>query len=128
MEDEARGICAGLLHVPGSPRKHTCAVIRGVDLPDAQPTTSTREGEPLTRSPAIARAQLSAFSERPTPPQARPLTLSGDPLFSVPFEVVRRPVLTTAPRTWASSSAAVLRAVRGHVSDGARVLLDPLET
>lgn len=78
VEAGARGICAGL-RVPGSPHKHTCAVTRGVDLPDAQPTTSARAREALTRSPAIARAASTAECGR-RPHRRAPSP--GEPPFS----------------------------------------------
>lgn len=89
------------------------------------PNPRPRPGrEALTRSPAIARAtaQLSA-ADAPTGAPPHPV-LRGAPLFLARSELVRRPVLPTAPRTWASSSAAVLRRTKAT----SLAVLDPLET
>lgn len=117
-EAGARGICAGLL-VPGSPRKHTCAVTRGVDLPDAQPTTSARA---LTRSPAIARtAERGRRPHRRAPSPGPP----GSPPFPCSFRA-------GPPASLADSASHVgqqqCRSVAPPYEGTSLAVLDPLET
>lgn len=121
-EAGARGICAGLL-VPGSPRKHTCAVTRGVDLPDAQPTTSARARgahQVAGDCPRNSTAERGRRPHRRAPSPGPP----GSPPFSCSFRA-------GPPASLADSASHVgqqqCRSVAPHEGTSLAVL-DPLET
>lgn len=122
-EAGARGICAGLL-VPGSPRKHTCAVTRGVGLPDAQPTTSARARgahQVAGDCPRSSTAERGRRPHRRAPSPGPP----GSPPFSCSFRA-------GPPASLADSASHVgqqqCRSVAPPHEGSSLAVLDPLET